>query len=706
MARSDEKIVKYPSLRNDLKISKQVFSENISYVVKDPLKGEYYRFDQTEWDMISQFDGQLTIPEMVDRYQKKHFGRVVSVEDFKNFQESLNSIHLLEKPKKEQNIMLMEKMKEHRKSLLLSKKGSLMYKRFPILDPDQLFNRVLPYLSFFWTRWFFIFSTICIGFMFFIISTHLREFHEGIRDIFTFSNHSFWSLTALWVTIYLTIAVHELGHGLTCKYYGGEVHEIGLLVMFMQPCLYANVNDAWLFDKKWKQIMVTLAGGFIELWIGSIFAFLWLCSNPLTFLNVLSFQVVTICTAATILANFNPLVKLDGYYLLSDYLEAPNLRDNAFKYLKYLFARYVFQKNGQEFSATRREREIYFIYSSLSFFWVTGTMLGLFFLAKGFLEEHFHELGVLFSFWVGYKLFKGYIVKSLKFIAEWYMEKRAFFKDFFKNPKDRKVILVGSVAAGIVIFLVFVPVPYSVPGHCDLEPSFIHVIRAESDGFLQKFILHDGATIRTGDLVANMMNESTVFDQKISHLAVNKVQAQLRQAIGQNTADLVPLKKELLVKEAELEKKNRALAGLDINYLSNEKEKTLLSCADEEKKTQTYVKKGDEICRAIGFETLRAVIQVSETHVRFIREKDAVEFKLRYAPFSSFAGTVHRLKQVGTPNPVNPKERTYHAEIIIQNDGKLRPGMTGMAKIIAKKVPIVTQLFRKLSAFFRMDLFF
>src|SRR5262249_19642475 len=136
--------------------------------------------------------------------------------------------------------------------------------------------------------------------------------------------------TAVWAWLILLVvtALHESAHGLTCKHYGGEVHEIGFLLLFFMPCFYCNVSDAWLFKEKSKRLWVTFAGGYFELFVWALAVFVWRLTLPGSGPNYLAFVVVAACGVQT-LFNFNPLLKFDGYYLVSDWLEIPNLQQRA-----------------------------------------------------------------------------------------------------------------------------------------------------------------------------------------------------------------------------------------------------------------------------------------------------------------------------------------------------------------------------------------
>ncbi len=118
--------------------------------------------------------------------------------------------------------------------------------------------------------------------------------------------------------------LHELGHALTCKHFGGDCHEIGVLLLFFTPCLYCNVSDAWLFPGKWPRIAVSAAGIAVEVFLAAIATFLWWFSIPGVF-NTLCLNIMIVCSLNTLLINGNPLLRYDGYYVLADLLDVPNL---------------------------------------------------------------------------------------------------------------------------------------------------------------------------------------------------------------------------------------------------------------------------------------------------------------------------------------------------------------------------------------------
>ncbi len=125
-----------------------------------------------------------------------------------------------------------------------------------------------------------------------------------------------------------TKVLHELGHGMSCKHFGGECHEIGVLVLVLTPCLYCNVSDSWMLPNKWQRAMIGAAGMYVELAIASVCTFIWWFSEP-GLLNYLALSTMFVCSVSTVIFNGNPLLRYDGYYILSDIMEIPNLRQKS-----------------------------------------------------------------------------------------------------------------------------------------------------------------------------------------------------------------------------------------------------------------------------------------------------------------------------------------------------------------------------------------
>jgi multidrug efflux pump subunit AcrA (membrane-fusion protein) len=200
--------------------------------------------------------------------------------------------------------------------------------RINLFDPDRFFTWAQPKLGFFWTRGFVVFSTGCIVLAALLVGLNREQLTVS------FVNSLRWETAVLgWLTLMAVTTLHEFAHGLTCKRHGGDVHEVGFLMLLLMPCLYCNVSDAWLFPQKSKRLWVTVAGAYFELFLWALAVFVWRLTMADTLVHRLAFLVLSACGVQT-LFNFNPLIKLDGYYLLSDWLEVPNLQQRALTYFR------------------------------------------------------------------------------------------------------------------------------------------------------------------------------------------------------------------------------------------------------------------------------------------------------------------------------------------------------------------------------------
>jgi multidrug efflux pump subunit AcrA (membrane-fusion protein) len=317
-----------PARRTDLIV--RPIGEGGRYVVKLPGTHNYFHLGEEEHFLLSQLDGQQDGEDVCAAFESQ-FGEPLTEEDLDGFVEMAREQGLLQasggrEPPDSANHADADGRNQGAHAPSSPARQSILYWRKSIIDPDRPFTWLEPRIRFFWTRAFLIVSTGCIALAILILWT-------GRQQVATSFAHALrWeTLFLAWLVMFAVGMLHESAHGLTCKHYGGEVHEIGFLLMYFMPCFYCNVSDAWLFREKSKRLWVTFAGGYFELFLWALAVFVWRVTVPDSLPNYLAFIVVAGCGIDS-LFNFNPLIKLDGYYLLSDWLEVPNLRKRSFDY--------------------------------------------------------------------------------------------------------------------------------------------------------------------------------------------------------------------------------------------------------------------------------------------------------------------------------------------------------------------------------------
>jgi putative peptide zinc metalloprotease protein len=304
-----------PAHRADLVV--RPIGDEGQHVVKDPGTGAYFELGPKEHFLLTRLDGSSDPAEVCAAFERQ-FGQPLSPEELTEFVDMARERKLLRDapaasvPTKSKEAELPEEQRQ-----------SILYWRKSIFDPDRLCNWLEPRLRFFWTRGFLFFSASCILLAAVIVCVNRDQVASSFVGALRWET-AVWA----WLTILAVTLLHEFAHALTCKHHGGEVHEIGFLMMFFMPCFYANVSDAWLFKERSKRLWVTFAGGYFELFLWALAVFVWRLTLPGSFPNYLAFIVLTACGLQTLL-NFNPLMKLDGYYLLSDWKGISNLKQRA-----------------------------------------------------------------------------------------------------------------------------------------------------------------------------------------------------------------------------------------------------------------------------------------------------------------------------------------------------------------------------------------
>ncbi|MHB8522069.1 MAG: HlyD family efflux transporter periplasmic adaptor subunit, partial [Limisphaerales bacterium] len=369
----------------------------------------------------------------------------------------------------------------------------------------------------------------------------------------------------------VTVA-HEFAHGLTCKYFGGEVHELGFLLLYFQPALYCNVSDAWLFREKYKRLWVSFAGPYFELFLLALATFVWRVTDFDTWLNYVSLVVVATSLIKT-LVNFNPLIKMDGYYLLSDYLDISNLRRRSFSYIGAWLKRLTGSASVLLAGTPARERRIFLAYglvASTFSFWFLG-----YFAIKigGFLIDHRQR-------W-GFMLFMAFLILKLRrrfvrlFPAASSSAKPAHHRlagFLFKpapspRPVDqpeaapkpgrrnkrtiRRPLLILASCAVLGAFLFLGRSELRVGGEFVILPVDNADVRAEVEGIVDRIDVDEGDRVHKGQVIARLADRDYRAELRTIEADIDQSQAKLRLLLAGPRPEEVTLAKTEVTKAAE-----------------------------------------------------------------------------------------------------------------------------------------------------------
>ena len=439
-------------VRRDLNINAQRYEGRTYFVVKDPVSLRYYRFKEQEHFLIEMMDGGHTLDQAQKAFEKRFRPDRLTLEDLEQFGQQLLKAGLAQNESPQAGKQLYDRRKERRRSEIMQAVTNILYIKIPVFDPEKLLVAMLPWLHWMFTMAFLACSTAVVLGAVLLVLTHFTTFQDRLPAYHEFFN--FKTIVYLWAALGIVKVIHEFGHGLSCKAFGGEVHEMGLLFLCLSPCMYCNVSDAWTLPNKWKRIIISGAGIYVELMIAALATFVWWNSPGNPFINQLSLSLMIVCSISTIVFNGNPLMRYDGYYVLADWIEIPNLRDRSNRYIQRLVMEHclgIEMQPEQYMEQTRRL--LFFSYALISWVyrWVV-TFVILKFMAT-FLKPY--KLEVIST------MLAVAALSSMIGWPLWRLSKNIYKRGRLPDMKPIRVTISAIVVAAAILAFFFLPLPVS-----------------------------------------------------------------------------------------------------------------------------------------------------------------------------------------------------------------------------------------------------
>ncbi len=522
-----------PQFRDDLVTSRQETGGAVFYVIKDPVNGRFFRFKEAEHHIARLLDGVRSRDE-VRRAIEEKFEAPLDDDTLKGFIKELDGQGLLDKG--QAPAAAERPVWTHKNPYMI---------RLRLFDPEAVLNRLVGPLRFMFTP-----ASVVIALLAILSAATLTTVEWGAitQD---FSKLGLLKALLLgWPALLIIGTLHEFAHGLTCKYFGGEVRDMGFLLIYYHPALYCNVSDAWMFPRKAQRLWVMFSGTFLELFVWALATVYWRFTEPGTFSNSVALVVIA-TSGAKALINFNPLIKLDGYYIMSDLLDIPNLRKRAFTFLRHRLR--MIKTNEIEPAYTSREGKIFLVYSVVSMLFSIGMLVFMSVQAGTFLMGRLQAWGFVIFLLLLPIIFRYRLRRLLPGGAA------------LPDPAKAKKAIggwrrVATACALIMAALLIIPMQLRVTGDFNILPAHSAVVRSEVDGLVSDITVNEGDHVRKGAILGHLSSRdyASQLEQANAKLAEASARLQLLRA-GHRPEEIELARKELATAKVRRDNASKSL---------------------------------------------------------------------------------------------------------------------------------------------------
>src|SRR3989440_2939649 len=544
---------------------------------------------------------------------------------------------------------------------------SLLRMRWALADPDLWLARWLPRLRVCFSRPFLVASIGLFAAYALVAWTKWPELVHALAALTRPASYTVGMFLVFWTTGMVVIVVHELGHAFTCKYFGGQVHEMGAMLIYFSPAFYCNVNDAWTFRDRAARLWVTAAGTWIQLVVAGLAAIVWWAAEPDTLISKMALAAIVIGGVPPVLANANPLTPLDVYYALTDSLEIPNLRPRAFGYVGWLVRRYGLGLAVPPPAADPHERRAFLIYGTLALLYSVTILTLLATAAFGWASRALGTLGVLALALVLWGALQNKLRGLGRALVTSIREHGALWRS------RRFWSRAGGAAALVAIGGLLVPWPITVQGVFTARPLLELAVSAPEGGVLAQVFVREGERVPPGARLALIRSfplerRAAVLQRIVDSLTAAAAQARARGP----TAEVRRREAAREARAAEQDGVERRLAALALRAPVP----GVVATRRPEERVGRWISAGEEVVRLFEPDSVDLVVVLERAGATLVRRGQVAALFARVGAGHSLEAHVTSVAAAAT------EQGLVEARIRVAG---VRPGVTGEAKIVVRQ---------------------
>ena len=522
------------SLRPTVEMRRQYFRGEKWYVLQDPFNNQFFRIRPSAYEFLTRLRADKTVEEVWQDCLDRNPEEAPGQEDLIQLLVQLHYANLLYSDTPAASAKLFERYKKRRKREIQSKLLSIMFIRIPLFDPERILRKLSPVIKYLISPgaaliWF---AVVVLALK--NVADHFDEVWDQAQGIIAPDN-----LFLLYLGMVIVKSIHEVGHAFVCKKYGGEVHTMGVMLLIFTPLPYMDATSSWAFRSRWHRALVGAAGMIVEIFVAALATFVWVKTGA-GILHNLAYNMMFIASVSTVLFNINPLLRFDGYYILSDVLDLPNLHTRATRHLRHLVEHYLFGVR-QSLSPSESLKESFWLstFGVLSGIYRVVVFTGIIL----FVADKFLLIGVLMALicvvsWGIVPLFRLFV----------------YLTSNQRLARNRPRAIAASAA--MIVFVVFavgvIPFPnrFRAPGVVEAVQNV--KVMNEVAGYVRTVNMLSGQLVAAQTPLLTLSNHELELEIESTAAQLEETNVMLRRSLFQETADLKPLQKRLKAIESRM----------------------------------------------------------------------------------------------------------------------------------------------------------
>jgi putative peptide zinc metalloprotease protein len=460
-------------------------------------RSNYFRFPPSQWQLLLLFDGVRSYEEIAAEFTEQT-GYSMSAQDVRLAADTLEEANFWYKSPQEKNLAMSQRLNAQRGRRAGSKsKVNLAHISFSAWDPDRylgwLDGKIGKYL---YSPWCALAVLILFVFEGAVFVDKWSLIGPDIKVFYNFTEKGLPDFIEFWILIFVLGFIHETAHGLTCKHFGGQVHSMGMMFLYCLPAFCVDVSEVWISATKLQRLATVIAGIWIEMVINGLAMIVWLNTHAGQWIHDFAYLVILLTGVAVVVLNLNPLLKLDGYYFITEAMGIPDLKERSTEFLSGWFQRRILRLPVDTIVVPRRRAPLFVVYAFLS---GAYSYLMLFFvlrLAYNIAAHWLAEFALIPVGLLAFTMFRSRLRSLRKVIPEVWRAK-------FSGGRLWRPIPV--ITAGLVIALLFAPIWRDRENAWFvLEPLRTDTVHASVTGRVSEVLVRGGQKVRAGQPLLRM----------------------------------------------------------------------------------------------------------------------------------------------------------------------------------------------------------